>query len=475
MSGPPFTTTPNLGLFKPLYGKDRGAWADHVNANMDTLDQALDTTGGLFLPLTGGVLTGPGNLLVHGNLSIGTLSANVDYGGATPFLLVASATMSGTAPSGGALNGQFGFIVPADTANAGSAARGLSAIPLQYNYGGVGFRGGRTGLNVNMNQTGPITDTPIHGFVGGNFQIFSNQSQSSGTAQMIALSASALLGVGGTGFGFVEALEIGSGSSAPVSGRWGMTIFPLGNQQGNFGNDYAYSVGGIGGGTSTAAFWRAGYTFGRSKSPWGIDPGGSLFTVNTMTTGSDGPQPWLNQTAAFGFNFPQVNFSTAAFWTSGNKVLGDGTHQIGGGALAPIPAGLSIDVVGYVGSAPTISSAGSAYAVGDQVFDAFGGIYVITTVGGPGNITGITLAGGRPPYVYGAPGPATTPLIGGRSTNQDGVIGLTWTQQRALQIQPTAGGLTSFNGATPIAKPTGVAVTAAGIHAALTSLGLIAP
>jgi hypothetical protein len=43
---------------------------------------------------------------------------------------------------------------------------------------------------------------------------------------------------------------------------------------------------------------------------------------------------------------------------------------------------------------------------------------------------------------------------------------------RQVQVDNTGVG---FFGAAPTAKPTGVAVTAAGVHAALVSLGLIAP
>lgn len=60
-----------------------------------------------------------------------------------------------------------------------------------------------------------------------------------------------------------------------------------------------------------------------------------------------------------------------------------------------------------------------------------------------------------------------------------GLIALTSTQisltSVSINIAPTAGNKIGFFGATPIVKPTGVAVTAAGIHAALVSLGLIAP
>jgi len=54
-------------------------------------------------------------------------------------------------------------------------------------------------------------------------------------------------------------------------------------------------------------------------------------------------------------------------------------------------------------------------------------------------------------------------------------LNLTWTAATAaLSLQPSGGAL-GFYGATPVVKQTGVAITAAGIHAALTALGLIAP
>jgi hypothetical protein len=43
MSGTDYTTTPNLGLFKPVYDADDGQWGTHLNSNADTLDSAIHT------------------------------------------------------------------------------------------------------------------------------------------------------------------------------------------------------------------------------------------------------------------------------------------------------------------------------------------------------------------------------------------------------------------------------------------------
>lgn len=54
-----YTRTPNLGLYKPNYALDVGQWGNHLNFNSDKLDSVLGGGGGLFLPLTGGDVTGP--------------------------------------------------------------------------------------------------------------------------------------------------------------------------------------------------------------------------------------------------------------------------------------------------------------------------------------------------------------------------------------------------------------------------------
>ena len=50
-----YTTTPNLGLYKPIANMAVGLWGDLLNANADTLDSAIHATtgGGPYLPLAG--------------------------------------------------------------------------------------------------------------------------------------------------------------------------------------------------------------------------------------------------------------------------------------------------------------------------------------------------------------------------------------------------------------------------------------
>jgi hypothetical protein len=67
MSG--YTTTPNVGLKKPITGSDNDLWGDHLNSNADLLDTLLAGGGG------GG---GGGGSPVAISQTVVTLTANTD-------------------------------------------------------------------------------------------------------------------------------------------------------------------------------------------------------------------------------------------------------------------------------------------------------------------------------------------------------------------------------------------------------------
>jgi hypothetical protein len=76
MSGTDFTTTPNLGLYKPVYDQDAEAWGTHLNANADVLDGALATSGASakFLPLSGGTMLGGLTLAADPSTALGAVT-----------------------------------------------------------------------------------------------------------------------------------------------------------------------------------------------------------------------------------------------------------------------------------------------------------------------------------------------------------------------------------------------------------------
>jgi hypothetical protein len=76
MSGTDYTTTPNLGLYKPIYDQDAEAWGTHLNANADVLDGALATSGASakFLPLSGGTMLGGLTLAADPSTALGAVT-----------------------------------------------------------------------------------------------------------------------------------------------------------------------------------------------------------------------------------------------------------------------------------------------------------------------------------------------------------------------------------------------------------------
>ncbi len=151
-----YTTTPNLGLFKPNYDADDGMWGTHLNANADALDAALSTgTGGKFLPLTGGTVQPP-------NMTSTTFNAAQ--------FITSTATGSGT-------NGPQ------------TAQIGLNISHQKQDYLTTSAVGEVDGLYVTARQGGPGSD------VGG-----------------------ILVDVGNTGNGFTAILEGSSAQMAPTTG-----------------------------------------------------------------------------------------------------------------------------------------------------------------------------------------------------------------------------------------------------------------
>jgi len=173
---------------------------------------------------------------------------------------------------------------------------------------------------------------------------------------------------------------------------------------------------------------------------WPIDPLGTL--IGTQQGGTD------PQTARYGIDFTAVTFSGAAFRSIG--------FEVG-------PAGNTL--------LNNFTASGSS-----TVGNGAGAVYLHVNGGGSGANNGPAISldfggGGR-----GGIG-AYSAMIGGAYDSRivvSGYDGLVFAVAGTSRMAITSSGM-GFNGTAPIAKPTGVAVTIAAVHAALVSYGLIAP
>lgn len=226
-------------------------------------------------------------------------------------------------------------------------------------------------------------------------------------------------------------------------------------------------------------------SFTWSPTTFTVGPAGGTVIVNTVA-------PTSSQSAALlrfnGRNAAQANGNGGGFTFSGGTALGTGSG--GGftfsGGVSPSSQGGGISFISGTGTTNlggdisfTSGSGGVqggnfSYAAGAGIgINGNGGTFSMTAGDAKGSGAGGTflLTAGTNVDVVG-PGGDFYLLAGGGGTT--GSIYLQAQVGTVIQItDDTAVGQLGFFGAAPVAQPTAVPVTAAGIHAALVSLGLI--
>jgi fibronectin-binding autotransporter adhesin len=473
-SPPPLgNVAPNTGAFTTLSANNATVSGTFGVTGAATLGGTLGVTGsttlGGTLAVTGastltGPITTPSVITINvaqnataistpGNGNFGWLSAFAS-GGATETwgtgvnngpgvnFIFASGNVTGVAD---ALTRPTAYVLNStDSVDASATTNGFFGLNSQTNIG-AGSKGGQTAMIAQLTQTGAIADTgsfyvALSAWAGSNFPV-------TAAGNMIAFNPQAILTSGATGYGLLEAVEGSVSSSTPLVTRGGVMMFS-GSTTAGSNDDYAFGLASASG----AVGWSTGFILGRTNTPFGMTSTGSVVGVNVQTNGI---QP-VNQTVAYGWKLPTVNFTAAAWWTPGLFIGGTGRIFAGTMQIVPVSSGAVLDVSNYVGSSPVISVGGLAYQVGDFLYDTNGGILVVDTVGGTGAI--LTLhyltSGGQTtsPYSYGVTGPATMALSGGHG-NQAAVVGVTWTQKTMMTLQSSGGPLLIGGPVTLVSQP----------------------
>lgn len=432
----------------------------------------------------------PNTALVNNLLSAGrynTSTNTVTFSGsvAVPPVLDITSNLAG---SSAVVGGTTLFIAkvgaPSDNVNVTDANGSIGTLGLITNHGGTVFTGNRHGLAVQMNWN---TASPGGGYLVGMGAIVVPNINAGGivtgfgttqfgAGSVFGANAWARAATGATFFGqivgaeFNASIQTGSSSSRfallQVVGTSDHVVHGTNVDAGIIIGMQSGAVIGV----------KNSILLGDYTARWISDPNGYLIqtqgnraVANLMAGGID-----LNQTLASGSGPEGGGF----YWRSPGAQVLDAGAQIGYGLINNNANGLLIDAtykqMATAAGSITVAAGGSGFTTGDLVVDTYGNALIVTAAAGV--VTGVSSVVSRGWQVS----PPADPVVFTARTRIGAGLGsgltlnlIGWTAQTGVTVAGAASKL-GFYAATPIVKQTGVAVTAAGIHAALTSLGLIA-
>lgn len=429
-------------------------------------------------------LKGGGSFKVNGGPFEIAPPTQVLAGTSVPTLFNATEQYSGTTTNAAPV---FNRLNITDAVDASASTAAIWGFSLQMTLNGT--NGGRIAFISSLLQSLASTGNSGGEFQAGQFTVFPMFSEPGATTAAplgtwVGLSSSAALRAIGNAQNIAQlaSFEADVQRFAPntVAQAAAVIIGVGGDVQG-----YVIDAGmwlQAGGGAPTHAL-RHGILYGGTQ---GCPVDATAGTYVGYATYSNPASARGTGAGKFGVDLEQVAFPATgnpydgAFLRSRQySVDGTGTTQIGTAYLTPSAAGVSIDAKGAIATAAAFAAGGTGYFSSTHAFTTqYGGLMTAVATGGvfSGTITVLAEPSFPSTTTPGNPVAIIDLWQNGTAGGSGATVNLTWnTTGNAVAIQPTAGGKLSFNGATPVVKPTGVAVTAAGIHAALVSIGLIAP
>jgi hypothetical protein len=391
-------------------------------------------------------------------------------GASLPTILSLAGNFTGIL-TGTGMKAPFSFNSPTVSVDSTGQSNGWWQGAFTQNFSGT--KGGVGQLRLVTTQTGSTADSAGATFFVNPLASYLDLEYPPGAGSYgnaIAASPTVYMGAGATGWALAEATEdaIVRASGATVSGSYINTLLFQAAASATSGRDAAIAFGAVGG---SGVGLKQLLLLGRSNDQFPMNPDGWLLQAIPQISNNPGNAPRWPMACAGGWDFWNINFSSASMRSSGVSIE-SATIKIGSAKLTQGASGMSIDAIGYIGAINGITGAGASYKVNDQLYDCLGGIILVDNANAGGNITSSHYISGKEPYSFGGAGPTTVSTTGG-SGNGAAQFSVAWTAKSAVLIQPS-GGAIGFYGATAVARQTGVPVTVAAIHAALCNVGLIA-
>ena len=431
--------------------------------NGTVVDGGGASTGGPFLPLTGGTLTGP-------------FSANFnafDMTASNPGFVYALGAQVGGITGTLAIPQNYGVVSfrnkgAADTVRSPYGG-GVSLLAVNFLTGGSGVTGNRTGEQVLMTISSPTGNKAAgysNGFYGAAAWSMAMQSGDGGTD----FSSSGSYGhvyainpvVGTTSgatflsevFGAEFDIAVVAGSSTRAKNI--IKFVQLANDAVQAGAPDADGPLYIANAPGAVGWRDFGLAFGSPYSQWAFGSAAALIKVYQDQGAHSSVAKWGVDMAVGVLPSTGNAYDGGFFKTNGASMDGAGMLRLGTTYLTPGSTGLAIDAKGSVGASATVAAGGSNWTNPLFATDPYGGFWKINAASG-GAATSLFMIV-APTY------PSTTPPSNpialtpyGTASIDYGATGLTanitWnTTRTTLSLQPS-GGATVFGG--PVTLPSG--------------------
>lgn len=345
----------------------------------------------------------------------------------------------------------------------------LSALQILHNFGGGSAGGGRDSLLVELTNNGA---TAASGSGGAAAAFWTFVGSSAGANSIWYAANPQMLVNGGSAniygaFGSEE--NIGVVSGAAVKYKSDHTFINLSNDrvQGSLYDTMIGISSQNNSPSSTTVGLLNAVSVGRPDGQWPLDSSsGVILGEYRQSTNASDPGntiPFKRMIASHGFYAPDVLFSSDSINLPGFVLSGSGVIQDGGITITPTGSGATIDTDRLILTGSAISSAGTGYVQGEDVYDAYGNSWTLTTVSG-GVPSVITLR--NTGYVSGSAPSNPVSTTNGHGTGL--TITETWTTPTTISVGGTnattigignSGSTTTINGTIKAGSSTGQSQT----------------
>jgi hypothetical protein len=447
-----------------------GAGGFHMTGKVE-MDELLYAPAGI---TAGGPITLAGNTTISGTLAANTIRNNnasitfVDAATSAYSYYTGNVAGNTTETPETVLSG----IV---TSNDFVTTTGLIDWLGIYDQPAAGHTGARTAIHGRMNVKGsPAGLGSFYVSVQGDTWASVNAGGTgpAPAGNMAGAEFSSNLYSGATNWGQTTGVEVSAGIASGASAQYRVLVSLEANSS-EAVRGSAFDAGiSFNQDATTTPMLGHGIAFGHPGHKWYFAADSVLIGAVPRSLGVGGSNS-TPMVADRGLDLSKVKFTTSAVSLPGFGIDPTGQVSIANAGLTRNATGLALDISRVLVTGAAVANGGTAYAVNDLVYELTSGTTLqVTSISGTGNgpITGLSIVvpGG---LLSAAPG---GPLPVSYGNGSGATVTLTTAARNALSVNPSGGPL-GFYGATPVAKQIGVPITAAGIHAALTALGLIAP